>query len=77
LVSGYAALQEAVAGFRTLPENTLKTFIYTGNILNRVIYPTLIPFGAVKTAVAHMIEGASGVYAKEGFRYVICAKVKG
>ncbi|PQE31464.1 Short-chain dehydrogenase reductase SDR protein [Rutstroemia sp. NJR-2017a WRK4] len=69
LVSGFAAIQESIAGFRTLPENTLKTFIYTGNILNRTIYPTLITFGAAKTAVAHMIEGASGVYAKEGFRF--------
>ncbi|PQE22534.1 short-chain dehydrogenase protein [Rutstroemia sp. NJR-2017a BVV2] len=69
VVSGYAAIQETIAGFRTLPESTLKTFIYTGNILNRTIYPSLVTFGAAKTAVAHMIEGASGVYAKEGFRF--------
>ncbi|KAM3086206.1 hypothetical protein ACMFMF_000160 [Clarireedia jacksonii] len=70
-VSTYAAIQEAIAGFQTLPESALKTFIFTGNALNRVVFPSLIPFGAAKTAVAHMIEGASGLYAKEGFRYVI------
>ncbi|KAM3088714.1 hypothetical protein ACMFMG_000343 [Clarireedia jacksonii] len=68
-VSTYAAIQEAIAGFQTLPESALKTFIFTGNALNRVVFPSLIPFGAAKTAVAHMIEGASGLYAKEGFRF--------
>ncbi|KAF7903805.1 uncharacterized protein EAF01_006854 [Botrytis porri] len=45
ITSEYAAAHEAVEGFKTLPEVTNKTLIYTGNILNRQFIPSLLAFG--------------------------------
>jgi hypothetical protein len=36
-VSAYAAAQGAVAGFKKLPHDTKKTFIYTGNNGNTMV----------------------------------------
>lgn len=69
LVSPYAAMQQAVAGFRTLPNETLKTFIYTGNCLNNMVMPILLHLGVGKQGTAHMIKGAVEGYGKENFRF--------
>jgi hypothetical protein len=68
LVSPYAAMQEAIKNFRTLPKDVLKTFIYTGNCLNNIVMPIGLHLGVGKQGAAHMIESAAGGYAKEGFR---------
>ena len=69
LVSPYAAVQEAIARFRTFPRQTSKTFIYTGNCLNNAVMPILLHLGVGKQGAAHMIESAVERYGKEGFRY--------
>lgn len=74
VTSAYAAAHEAVEGFKTLPEATKKTFIYTGNILNRQLIPSLLAFGIGKSGAAHLIQSASEVYKKDGYR---CVKIKG
>ncbi|RSL69274.1 hypothetical protein CEP53_002304 [Fusarium sp. AF-6] len=38
-VSPYVAAQQAIAGWETLPKESKKSFIYTGNILNVSIFP--------------------------------------
>ena len=67
-MSGYAAAQEAVAGFRQLPENTLKTFLFTGNVQLHTAITIAMHLGVSKRAAAYMIECAALVYEKEGFR---------
>ncbi|KAF5872154.1 putative uncharacterized oxidoreductase protein [Botrytis fragariae] len=69
ITSAYAAAHEAVEGFKTLPEATNKTFIYTGNILNRQIIPSLLAFGIGKSGAAHLIQSASEVHKKDGYRF--------
>ncbi|KAF7882235.1 hypothetical protein EAF00_011751 [Botryotinia globosa] len=66
ITSAYAAAHEAVEGFKSLAEATNKTFIYTGNILNRQVIPSLLAFGIGKSGAAHLIQSASEVYKKEG-----------
>ncbi|KAM0165755.1 hypothetical protein ACHAQE_002084 [Botrytis cinerea] len=73
ITSAYAAAHEAVEGFKTLPEATNKTFIYTGNILNRQVVPSFLAFGIGKSGAAHLIQGASEAYKKDGYR---CVKIK-
>ncbi|ATZ55418.1 hypothetical protein BCIN_12g00160 [Botrytis cinerea B05.10] len=69
ITSAYAAAHEAVEGFKTLPEATNKTFIYTGNILNRQVVPPFLAFGIGKSGAAHLIQGASEAYKKDGYRF--------
>ncbi|THV53626.1 hypothetical protein BGAL_0046g00320 [Botrytis galanthina] len=69
ITSAYAAAHEAVEGFKTLPEATKKSFIYTGNILNRQVIPSLLAFGIGKSGAAHLIQSASEVYKKDGYRF--------
>lgn len=69
-VSPYAAAQQALVAWKKLPAGTKKTFIYTGNILNRAILP--IPLmqnlGIGKAAAAYWIGLADMMYAAEGCR---------
>lgn len=69
ITSAYAAAHEAVEGFKTLPKGTTKTFIYTGNILNRRVMPSLLAFGMGKSAAAHLIQSASEAYKEDGYRF--------
>ena len=68
-VSPFVAAQQAAAGFAQLPASASKTFIYTGNILNTVIIPSLLDLGVGKTATAHIIQSAAGAYQDRGFKY--------
>jgi hypothetical protein len=70
LISPYAAAQTAILGFRTLPKEVLKTFIYTGNCLTHSVYPVLICLGIGKAGAGHLVESAAKGYEEEGFRYV-------
>ena len=54
--------------FQQLPSETLKTFLYTGNFLNKEIMPSLVSLGIGKSASAHLIAVASKAYAAKGYR---------
>jgi hypothetical protein len=68
IVSGYAAMKSAIEGFRTLPTEVRKTFIYTGNGLNVKPLPVLFNLGVAKAAAAHMIQALSIAYKEEGLK---------
>jgi NAD(P)-dependent dehydrogenase (short-subunit alcohol dehydrogenase family) len=72
-VSPYIAAQQAVVGWETLPKDTKKTFIYTGNVLNVTILPVplLVNLGIGKAASAYWIGLSDATYAKRGYRYVL------
>jgi len=69
-ISPYVAAQQAVAGWNTLPKETKKSFIYTGNILNTSIVPVpmMLDLGMGKSASAFWIGLADALYATKGFR---------
>lgn len=69
-VSPYIAAQQAVAGWETLPAETKKTFIYTGNILNLVIPPSPLytTLGTGKAGAAFWIGAADITLSAKGYR---------
>lgn len=71
-VSPYAAAQQAVEGWATLPKDVKKAFIYTGNIANVAIipWPMMLTAGIGKAASAYWIGAADTMYASQGYRYV-------
>lgn len=70
VISPYVAAQQAVSGWETLPKETMKTFIYTGNIMNVSIVPTpmMLTLGMGKSASAFWIGLADAMYSAQGFR---------
>lgn len=62
------AAQEAVKGFKELPQSASRTFIFTGNALNRIVNPGVLTFAMAKSAVARMITYTSASYADQGFK---------
>lgn len=68
--SAYIAAGEAVAGFDTLPKNTPKAFIYTGNALAAIILPVgrVITLGIGKSASSYWIGTASEMYKEKGYK---------
>ena len=62
------AARKAVEGFEKLPSETPKSFIYTGNFLNKEVMPPLMSLGIGKSASAHTLAVASKVYGPKGFR---------
>jgi len=67
-VSAYVAAQEAVKGWEALGnEGGKKTFIYTGNLLNQKVMPVpvFLTLGVGKSASAHWIGLADGVFGQE------------
>ena len=68
-----SALQQSVAGFKTLPASASKTFIFTGNMLNSTPAPGFLLFGAGKATTAyfirHLVQQKS--YQGDGIKYVI------
>ena len=69
-IGAFIAAQQAVLGFKSLPDSASKTFIYTGNALNTITLPPLLTLGLGKSATAHVIQSASAAYADQGFKYV-------
>ena len=69
-ISPYMAAQQAVKGWETLPQETKKTFIYTGNILNTTVppVPAMLTLGIGKSASAYWVGVADGTYSARGFR---------
>lgn len=69
-ISPYVAAQQAVSAWETLPKETKKTFIYTGNFLNVVIppVPVFLTLGIGKSASAFWVGLADATYANRGFR---------
>jgi len=69
-VSPYVAAQQAIRGWKTLPKETKKTFIFTGNISNVSIVPMpmTINLGMGKAASAYWIGVVSTLNAAEEFR---------
>lgn len=71
----YASIQQAIAGFRSLPadDSVPKTFIFTGNKLPFVPrdapWSSMISLGLQKIDGAYLIESFYSAYEKEGFRY--------
>lgn len=71
-VTPYVAAQEAVKAWETLPAETKKSFIYTGNLLNVQILPVplFLNLGVGKSASAYWIGAADALYAERGYRLV-------
>ncbi|PVH85805.1 NAD(P)-binding protein, partial [Cadophora sp. DSE1049] len=69
MISPYAAMSEAISGFKELPKETLKTFIYTGNVCLHLVLPVALNLGLGKRGVGHMIENAVMLYEKEGYNF--------
>ena len=67
-ISLYAAIQESIKGFAELPFNSSKTFIYTGNALNKMVIPPMLSLGVGKAASAHLIEYVSKAYILDGYK---------
>ena len=55
--------------FKTLPDATPKAFIFTGNALNQIAIPGVMPFAFGKVAAAMLIEYAANAYGQKGYRY--------
>lgn len=66
--SAYLAAQQALSGFRELPLDVPKAFLYTGNTLNEMPIPGVLPFSLAKTAAAMMIEYCANAYGTQGYR---------
>lgn len=64
------AAQHAVRGFRSLGPDHSKTFILTGNILNKKTIPGMLPFGLTKSAGAYVIWNLAETkpYEKDGVK---------
>lgn len=69
-VSPYVAAQQAVSGWETLPQESKKVFIYTGNFQNESIdpRPVMMNLGMGKSATAYWIGLADQTYSARGFR---------
>lgn len=69
-VSAYVAAQEAAKGWETLPAETKKSFIYTGNILNVAVLPVplMLDLGVGKAASAYWLGVADATLSVKGYR---------
>ena len=70
VLSAYVAAQQAVRGWETLPKESKKTFIYTGNIMNTTIIPVAaaVSLGVGKSASSYWIGLADTLYQGHGSR---------
>lgn len=68
--SAYVAAQQAVSGWETLPADTKKTFIYTGNALNVQLIPgpAMLTLGVGKSASSFWVGLADALYSAKGYR---------
>lgn len=71
-VAPYVAAQEAVKAWKSLPAETKKSFIYTGNPLNVQILPDplFLDLGVGKSAASYWIGSADTLYKERGYRLV-------
>ncbi|KAH8885846.1 NAD(P)-binding protein [Thozetella sp. PMI_491] len=70
-VSPFAAAQQAVEGWATLPPDAAKVFIYTGNISNVKIVPVplTVTLGVGKSASSYWLGMADNIYSGQGYRF--------
>jgi hypothetical protein len=70
VVSPYVAAQQALVAWETLPQDTKKTFIYTGNARNEMIIPMppMLNLGVGKAASAYWVGTADTLYKAKGYR---------
>jgi hypothetical protein len=68
LDSAYIAAQEALKGFKELPDSVPTAFIYTGNALNQIAIPGVLPFALPKVSAAMVIEYGANAYGHKGYR---------
>lgn len=68
--SAYLAAQEALQGFRSLPDQLCKAFIYTGNALSQIAIPDVLPFAVGNVSAAMLIEYAANAYGPHGYKSV-------
>ena len=68
LDGAYIAAQQALQGWKSLPADTPTAFIYTGNTLNQIAIPGVLPFALGKVAAAMLVEYAANGYGKNGYR---------
>lgn len=73
VMGAYVAAQEAAASFEASsaddPNDSNKTFIFTGNRLNIAPIPPLLSLGVGKAATAHMMAFLSETYKARGWKY--------
>jgi len=74
-VGGFAAIQEAVAGFGTLGDDVPKVFIATGNVLPFQPAPAAGSLGAAKAALAHLVDVAVRAFGGKGYRFYFPSQV--
>lgn len=69
-VSPYVAAQQALSAWETLPKETKKTFIYTGNAMgtNIIPVPLMLNLGIGKSASLFWVGVADLTYAARGIR---------
>ncbi|OAA69348.1 NAD(P)-binding domain protein [Akanthomyces lecanii RCEF 1005] len=67
--SAYLAAQEALHGFKSLPDQLCKAFIYTGNALSQIAIPGVLPFAVGKVSAAMLIEYAANAYGPRGYKF--------
>jgi hypothetical protein len=68
LDSAYIAAQEALQGFKELPDSVPTAFIYTGNTLNQIAIPGVLPFALPKVSAAMVMEYGANAYGHKGYR---------
>ncbi|PGG97751.1 hypothetical protein AJ79_09103 [Helicocarpus griseus UAMH5409] len=74
----YAALRQAIFGFKTLNaanSDVPKVFIATGTTVPLFAWPHGLTVGVGKAALAQMIQAAEIGYGKEGFRFYFASQV--
>jgi NAD(P)-dependent dehydrogenase (short-subunit alcohol dehydrogenase family) len=64
----YIAAQQALAGFRLLSNDVPTAFLFTGNALNQIPIPGVMPFAVAKVAAAMIVEYAANAYGGLGYR---------
>ncbi|KAL8278748.1 hypothetical protein RQP46_008817 [Phenoliferia psychrophenolica] len=70
VTSPFAAAQEALAGLEALKgAGSDLTYIYTGNGLNTVQFPSTLALGVGKSASAHWIQIGAQVYGGKGAKF--------
>jgi hypothetical protein len=67
--SAFVAAQQSALAFSQLPSAASRTFIYTGNILNTTVIPSLLTLGVGKAATAHVVQIAAEGYKEKGFKF--------
>ncbi|KIW92750.1 uncharacterized protein Z519_06598 [Cladophialophora bantiana CBS 173.52] len=70
IISPYVAARQAISGWALLPNETKKTLIYVGNILNVCVVPSpiIMTLGMGKSASAYWIGLADDLYSTLGFQ---------